>query len=92
MGLWVALRAKWLVLRLVAIGAITFLIGQAILNIGVAAGALPTTGLPLPMISYGGSSMISSLLIAGILVRVAREASEASITPLVPTHPTFKKL
>ncbi len=90
-GLWVALRAKWLVVRLVAIGAITFLIGQTILNIGVAAGALPTTGLPLPMISYGGSSMISSLLIAGILVRVAREASEASITPLVATHPKFKK-
>lgn len=81
-GLWVALRAKMLVLRLVAIGAVIVLISQAILNIGVAIGVLPTTGLPLPLVSYGGSSMISSLIIAGLLVRVAREGSGATVTPL----------
>ncbi len=34
---------------------------------------LPTTGLPLPLVSYGGNSMIASLLVAGLLIRVARE-------------------
>ncbi|MEL6249862.1 MAG: FtsW/RodA/SpoVE family cell cycle protein, partial [Cyanobacteria bacterium J06627_15] len=54
-------------------------VGQAMINIGVASGALPTTGLPFPMMSYGGSSMISSLVIAGLLIRVAREAREADV-------------
>jgi cell division protein FtsW len=83
LGLWVALKAKWQVHRLVAIGSVIILVGQALLNIGVAVGVLPTTGLPFPMFSYGGSSMISSLLIAGLIVRVAREGSEATITPLM---------
>ena len=54
-------------------GGTVFLVGQSLLNIGVASGALPTTGLPFPLLSYGGSSMISNLMIAGLLVRVARE-------------------
>ncbi|HEY9846974.1 MAG TPA: FtsW/RodA/SpoVE family cell cycle protein, partial [Candidatus Caenarcaniphilales bacterium] len=54
----------------------------SLLNMGVATGVLPTTGLPLPLFSYGGSSMISSLLTAGLLVRVARESSEAPVISL----------
>ncbi|NEQ99375.1 MAG: FtsW/RodA/SpoVE family cell cycle protein [Cyanothece sp. SIO2G6] len=73
LGLRVAVRTAHPVYQLVAIGCVTLLIGQSILNIGVATGALPTTGLPLPLISYGGSSMLSSLMTAGLLVRVARE-------------------
>ena len=46
------------------------------------AGILPTTGLPLPLFSYGGSSMISSLLLAGLLVRVAREENQAVVLTL----------
>jgi len=79
LGLRVALKAKKRVHQLVAIGAIILLIGQSILNIGVATGALPTTGLPFPFLSYGGSSMIASLVIAGMLIRVARESSEAKV-------------
>lgn len=78
-GLRVAIKARHPVHRLVAMGTVVLLIGQSILNIGVATGMLPTTGLPLPMISYGGSSMLASLFTAGLLVRVARESNEAEV-------------
>lgn len=82
LALIVAIHAQKPLHRLVAVGAMVILVGQSLLNIGVASGALPTTGLPLPMISYGGSSMISSLIIAALLVRVAREIREAEVLPL----------
>lgn len=58
---------------LVAIGATTLLVGQAILNVAVATGAMPTTGLPFPLLSYGGSSLLSSLVAAGLLIRADLE-------------------
>jgi cell division protein FtsW len=79
MGFRVALMCKDAVVRLVAIGSTVFLVGQAFLNIGVASGALPTTGITFPFFSYGGSSLLSSLAIAGLLVRSAREMSAAEI-------------
>ncbi|MCU0533868.1 MAG: FtsW/RodA/SpoVE family cell cycle protein [Hydrococcus sp. Prado102] len=81
-ALLVAMKCRHRVKRLVAIGAMTVLVGQALLNIGVATGALPTTGLPLPLFSYGGSSILASLILAGLLIRVARESNEAEIVPL----------
>ncbi|MBD2562653.1 MULTISPECIES: FtsW/RodA/SpoVE family cell cycle protein [Nostoc] len=82
LGLIVALKAKNTVHRLVAIGVTILMVGQSLLHVGVATGSLPTTGLPLPMFSYGGNSMIASLIAAGLLIRVARESSEAEIVPL----------
>ncbi|MBD2462988.1 FtsW/RodA/SpoVE family cell cycle protein [Oscillatoria sp. FACHB-1407] len=84
MGLKVALKARQPIHQLVAIGIVILLVGQSLLNIGVATGALPTTGLPLPMFSYGGSSMIASLVSAALLIRVARESSEAEVLSLRP--------
>lgn len=68
--------------RLVAVGAMVLLVGQALLNIAVAVGVLPTTGLPLPLFSYGGSSMVASLVTAGLLTRVAREIKEDNVVSL----------
>lgn len=82
LGLIVALKAKNIVHRLVAIGVTIVMVGQSLLHIGVATGSLPTTGLPLPMFSYGGNSMIASLIAAGLLIRVARESNEAEVVPL----------
>ncbi len=82
LGLIVALKTTHPIHRLVAIGVTILMVGQSLLHIGVATGALPTTGLPLPMFSYGGNSMIASLLAAGLLIRVARESSEAEVIPL----------
>lgn len=82
LGLIVALKSENIVHRLVAMGMTLLMVGQSLLHIGVTTGALPTTGLPLPLFSYGGNSMIASLLAAGLLVRVARESNEAEVVPL----------
>lgn len=86
-ALLVAFKATNMVHRLIAIGAMIFLVGQSLLNIAVASGALPTTGLPLPLVSYGGNSIIASLLIAGLLIRVARESSEGQVVSLPQRSP-----
>ena len=87
LGLIVALKAKNPVYRLVAIGITIIMVGQSLLHIAVATGALPTTGLPLPMFSYGGNSMIASLIGTALLIRVARESSEAEVVPLRRPQP-----
>lgn len=78
----VAMKTQKPVYRLVAIGVMILLVGQSLLHIGVSTGVLPTTGLPFPLMSYGGSSMIASLAAAGLLIRVARESSEATVVSL----------
>jgi cell division protein FtsW len=82
LALRVALKARNVESQLVAIGVMVVMVGQSLLNIGVATGVLPTTGLPLPFFSYGGSSMLASLLLSGLLIRVARESSEAEVVSL----------
>jgi cell division protein FtsW len=82
LALIVAIKAQNPIHRLVAIGVMILMVGQSLLNIGVATGVLPTTGLPLPLFSYGGNSMIASLIAGGLLIRVARESSEAQIVSL----------
>jgi cell division protein FtsW len=79
LGLLIASRSAHPVHRLVAVGATTFIVLQSLFNIGVATGTLPTTGLPLPMFSYGGSSTIASLLQSALLIRVARESAAAKV-------------
>ncbi|MYM20341.1 putative lipid II flippase FtsW [Brevibacterium sp. 5221] len=53
-------------------GIFLWIIGQAAVNIGVVCGILPVIGVPLPFVSYGGSSLISTLLAAGIVLSFAR--------------------
>ncbi|HAD48269.1 MAG TPA: cell division protein FtsW, partial [Idiomarina sp.] len=56
---------------------------QAFVNIGVASGALPTKGLTLPLISYGGTSLVVSAMAVGILLRIdhERRMSGRKVTP-----------
>ena len=56
-------------------GCGVLLTGQSIMHIAVATGSMPTTGLPLPFISYGGNSLIASFFIAGMLVRCSLEST-----------------
>ncbi|MTJ53106.1 FtsW/RodA/SpoVE family cell cycle protein [Anabaena sp. UHCC 0253] len=91
LGLIIAIKSKNFTSQLVAIGVVVVMVGQSLLHIGVTTGALPTTGLPLPMFSYGGNSMISSLISSALLIRVARESSEAEVVPLRRTQPENRK-
>ena len=86
-GLRIALSCRSQQHRLVASGCTSLLVGQSILNIAVASGAMPTTGLPLPLISYGGNSLLSSLFLVGLLLRCALEASGPEPSPQPPQQP-----
>ena len=81
LALIVAVKCRHRIKKLVAIGAMVILIGQSLLNIGVATGSLPTTGLPFPLFSYGGSSSLASLFLAALLIRVAREENDPDPVP-----------
>tara|TARA_R110000850_G_scaffold216951_3_gene342412 strand:+ start:456 stop:1601 length:1146 start_codon:yes stop_codon:yes gene_type:complete len=58
---------------LLAIGLVGFVGFQAFLNIGVTTAILPNTGLPLPFVSYGGSSLLIGFLAVGVLVNIYRQ-------------------
>lgn len=78
-GLDVAGRAKSVYANLLAVG-VTSMIGiQALINIAVVSASIPATGVPLPFISYGGSSLILTLAGVGILLAVSRQGSETGI-------------
>ena len=72
LGLRIARRAPDRFGMLLATGITSWIVGQAVINIGAVVGALPVTGIPLPFISAGGSSFVVVTAAAGILVNVAR--------------------
>ena len=74
-SLRIAIKCRNNYTKLVAVGCGVLLIGQSIMHIAVATGSMPTTGLPLPFISYGGNSLIASFLIAGMLLRCSLEST-----------------
>jgi cell division protein FtsW len=77
-GLLLAANAKDRHQRLLAIGATMVLGVQAFWNMLVVTGAVPTKGLTLPFISYGGSSMVVCLILVGVLDAVARSSARTS--------------
>ena len=60
--------------KLVAVGIITMIASQVMINIGALLGLLPLTGLPLPFISLGGTNMAVLLALVGILANISRHA------------------
>jgi len=73
----IARRAPDALGRLLALGIGFALVFQAIVNVGVAVGLLPVTGLTLPFVSHGGSSMIVTLAMVGLLLGVSRRCGGA---------------
>ncbi len=69
-GFDVAGAAREPVGRLVALGATSLLAAQIIINVGMVTGLLPVVGIPLPLMSYGGSSMLVSMTALGLLLSV----------------------
>ncbi|MBM4246520.1 MAG: putative lipid II flippase FtsW [Deltaproteobacteria bacterium] len=72
-GFRVATRSRDRFTGLLAFGLTFLFVGQALLNIGVALGMLPTKGMPLPLVSYGGSAMMAAGLSVGVLLALSRE-------------------
>jgi cell division protein FtsW len=69
---------------LLATGTTTWIIFQAMLNIGAVSGALPFTGVPLPFISYGGSSLVITLAAVGLLLNISKQANTATAKESAP--------
>ena len=78
-GLWVAVRHPTQFGRLLAFGCTFLVVCQAGLNMAVAVGLLPITGLPLPFVSYGGSALVMILIYIGILLGLSREVQRRNI-------------
>ena len=73
-GLRAALAAPDGFGRMLALGITFLVVGQALFNLAVVVGLLPTKGIPLPFISYGGSSLVVMLLATGILLNISQHA------------------
>ena len=64
--------------RLLALGITAMVMCQALINFAVVLGMVPTKGIPLPFISYGGSSLLVMLLATGVLLNISQRAAETS--------------
>ncbi|HPB81455.1 MAG TPA: putative lipid II flippase FtsW [Spirochaetota bacterium] len=71
-GMIVSLNAPDEFGRLLSVGITLLIVVQAFINIGVVSGSLPTTGIPLPFISYGGSSLVANMIAVGILMNISK--------------------
>jgi len=58
--------------RFLALGVTVMVVGQALINLSVVLGMMPTKGIPLPFISYGGSSLLAMLLATGVLLNISQ--------------------
>jgi len=75
-GFRLARRAPDMYGSLLATGITTWLVLQAVINIGATTGSIPYTGVPLPFISFGGSSLVVSLAAVGVLLNISRYIQE----------------
>ena len=88
-GVRIALRAPDPTGALIASGVTVWIVFQAWVNMGVVASLVPMTGITLPFISYGGSSLCVGLIAMGILLNVGRQASHAPAS--VPRAPRRRR-
>ncbi|MCD6353269.1 MAG: putative lipid II flippase FtsW [Proteobacteria bacterium] len=73
-GIKISFRARDLLGTFMALGMVSFIGMQALLNMGVVMGLLPTKGSTLPFISYGGTSLIMNLVAVGILLNISSQS------------------
>ncbi len=62
--------------RLLAVGITAMVLCQALINFAVVLGMVPTKGIPLPFVSYGGSSLLAMLLATGVLLNISQQATD----------------
>ena len=75
-GIRIATSAKNRFASLMAVGLVSIIAFHVFVNTGMAMGILPVTGLPLPFLSYGGSSLMTSMLLVGLLLNVGMRQHE----------------
>jgi cell division protein FtsW len=75
-GFVAAMKAPDAFGRFLGIGITSMVVGQALINLSVVLGLVPTKGIPLPFISYGGSSLLGMLLATGVLLNISQHADE----------------
>lgn len=85
LGAKIARQARTRFSALLAVGITSMIVGQAIVNIAGVTGFMPLTGIPLPLISYGGSSLIITLTSLGLLANIATER-RPSRSFVLPEH------
>jgi len=73
-GVRAALRTQDMFGRFLAVGITSMVVVQAFINISVVLGLMPTKGIPLPLISYGGSSLFITLACVGVLLNITKQA------------------
>ena len=73
-GMRTALRTQDMFGRFLAVGITSMIVVQAFINISVVLGLMPTKGIPLPFISYGGSSLFITLACVGVLLNISKQA------------------
>lgn len=78
-GVTIAIQARDNYGFLLGIGIISVIAIQAIINIAVVSGSMPVTGVPLPFISYGGTSLVFNLGAVGILLNISRQSKEEEL-------------
>ncbi len=72
-GIRIALRAPDRFGTLVALGIVAWLVLQALVNIGTVVGALPITGVPLPFVSFGGTSLVVGMAAIGVMLNIGQQ-------------------
>jgi cell division protein FtsW len=85
-GYRIALKAGDLHRQLLAAGLTTMVVAQAAINMGAVLGVMPVTGVPLPFVSYGGSSLVILLASTGILVNIAQRSRPVTRLRAVPAE------
>jgi cell division protein FtsW len=85
-GLRVGLRAPDPFGSYLALGLTVMLATQTLVNLGVVMGALPTKGLPLPFVSFGGSALLMTMFSAGVLLNISQHATGAAAWEESPAH------
>jgi len=72
-GIRIAMRAQTTFVRFAAAEIVAWFMAQALVNVGAVIGLLPIAGIPLPLVSYGGSAMLPTLVAVGLLLSFARQ-------------------
>jgi cell division protein FtsW len=76
--------------KLLSLGIVTGIVAQALFNISVVLSLVPTKGIPLPFISYGGSSLVPTLAAVGILLNISQHATSSFRSEVLRSVPEIR--